>query len=210
MVSPLSHVVANLYMEYFEQRALNSAMLKPKVFLRYVDDTFVIWPHGRQSLENFVTLLNSIHPNIQFTMEVENNRSLPFLDVLVTRKEDGTLGHSVYRKPAHTDRYLNAASHHHPLQKNAVLNTLANRALKISDKENIDSEIKHLVATLQQNGYSKSSVIRAIKVQSRPRKTKQIDELKERERQAFLPYVQGTTNKIGKILKKYKHYLPPI
>jgi len=40
-------------------------------------------------------------------------------------------------------------------------------------------------------------------VQSRPRKNKLNDELKERERQAFLPYVQGTTDKTGKIFRKY-------
>lgn len=52
------------------------------------------------------------------------NGMLPFLDVLVYWKQDGCLGHVVYRKPTHTDLYLNANSAHHPAQKKAVLSTL--------------------------------------------------------------------------------------
>ena len=42
MGSPLSPVVANLFMEYFESKALNSSKLLPKLWKRYVDDTNVI------------------------------------------------------------------------------------------------------------------------------------------------------------------------
>jgi hypothetical protein len=66
-------------MEHFEQRA--SAAKKPAHWYRYVDDTFVVWPHGKEELQNFLQHLNSIHPNIKFTMEIEHNKSLPFLDV---------------------------------------------------------------------------------------------------------------------------------
>jgi len=38
----------------------------------------------------------------------KENKKLPFLDVLVTKKVDNILGHQVYRIPTHTDRYLHA------------------------------------------------------------------------------------------------------
>jgi hypothetical protein len=57
-------------------------------------------------------------------MVEEHNGSLPFLDVLVGRRPDGSLGHSVYRKSTHTELYLHAKSKHHPAQKQAVLTTL--------------------------------------------------------------------------------------
>lgn len=117
MGSPLSPVAANLYMEHFEKMALDTAELKPTVWLRYVDDVWAVWPHGAETLGVFLQHLNSIHENIRFTMEMEVDGSLPFLDVMTTRKPDGTLGHAVYRKPTHTNRYLNAESHHHPAQK---------------------------------------------------------------------------------------------
>jgi hypothetical protein len=56
-------------------------------------------------------------------MEAEQDRTLPFLDMLVSRRLDGTLGHTVYRK-RHTDLYLHAKSEHRLAQKRAVLTTL--------------------------------------------------------------------------------------
>ncbi|KAJ8910270.1 hypothetical protein NQ315_014004 [Exocentrus adspersus] len=96
MGSPLSPVVANYSMEKFEQQTLDQASIKPKCWFMYVDDTFVIWPHGRDRLQEFLGHLNSINSRIQFTMEVEEDGKLLFLDVLVSRNADGTLGHTVY------------------------------------------------------------------------------------------------------------------
>jgi hypothetical protein len=95
MGSPLAPVIANYYMEHFEQQALSRAPRIPTQWYRYVDDTFVVWPHGEEELREFLDQLNSIHHNIKFTMKVEKNRSLPFLDVLVSRRPDGSLGHTV-------------------------------------------------------------------------------------------------------------------
>ena len=51
---------------------------------------------------------NSVHPWIQFTLETEVDEQIAFLDFLVLRRTDGSLGHKVYRKPTHTDRYLDS------------------------------------------------------------------------------------------------------
>jgi TFIIF-interacting CTD phosphatase-like protein len=95
-------------MEHFEQQTISSAVKKPAWWFRFVDDTFVVLLHGKDELHEFLKHLNSIHPNITFTMEVEQNKVLPFLDVLVSRSPDGSLGHSIYRKSTHTDLYLHA------------------------------------------------------------------------------------------------------
>ncbi|KAK5650471.1 hypothetical protein RI129_001500 [Pyrocoelia pectoralis] len=88
---PLSPAIANIYMEEFEQNEINTAILKPKCWFRYVDDTFVIWPHGSHTLDDFLQHLNNIHSNIKFTMETENNNELPFLDTLIKKHVDGKL-----------------------------------------------------------------------------------------------------------------------
>jgi hypothetical protein len=61
-------------------------------------------------------------------METEEDNHLPFLDIDIHKRPDGTLGHKVYRKPTHTSLYLNANAHHHPSSKQALLNTMVHRA----------------------------------------------------------------------------------
>ena len=114
MDSPLSPVIANFYMEEFEKKAIETAIHKLPRWYRYVDDTFTIWPHGQEKLTDFLNHLNGINNNIQFTMEIEAEGHLPFLDVNIYKKKDGSLGHQVYLKPTHTNLYLNQKSHHHP------------------------------------------------------------------------------------------------
>nr|VZI22100.1 unnamed protein product [Spirometra erinaceieuropaei] len=51
-----------------------------------MDDTFVVI--DRAQLLTFKERLNTVFPDMQFTMEVEENNQPAFLDVLVCRKED--------------------------------------------------------------------------------------------------------------------------
>jgi hypothetical protein len=74
-------------MGHFEELALDSAQHKPLLWLQYIDNTFVVWPHGPERLQNFLSHLNSLRPSIQFTNETESDCMITFLDVLVIRKE---------------------------------------------------------------------------------------------------------------------------
>ena len=73
MGSPLSLIIANLFMEHFEDIAFCSFPLKPKWWKQYVDDTNICWPHDLDKLEEFLTHLNGINPCITFTKELEAN-----------------------------------------------------------------------------------------------------------------------------------------
>jgi hypothetical protein len=64
-------IISNIFMEHFEKLALDSAPYKPSLWLRYVDDRFVVWPHGPEQLHNFLGHLSSLRPSISFTMETE-------------------------------------------------------------------------------------------------------------------------------------------
>jgi hypothetical protein len=123
----LSLVVSNIYMEHFEELALKTAPHRPSLWLRYVDDTFVIWPHSPDRSQEFFYHTNSIRPTIQFTMETEANNKIPFLDVHVIRKQSSIIT-TVYRKPTHTGCYLNFHLNHPPHVKRGIIRSLYNRA----------------------------------------------------------------------------------
>ena len=89
MGSPVSPIVANLFMEDFEEKALASYPKPPRYWGRYVDDTMTIIL--RTEVEPFTQYLNQLHPAIKFIIETENNNAIPMLDTLITRNADGSL-----------------------------------------------------------------------------------------------------------------------
>ena len=92
MGSPISPFVANLFMEDFESQAIRTSTTPLTLWKRYVDDTFTIIKKNNR--DSFLEHLNSIHPNIRFTCEeVREDGSMPFMDILITPEEDGSLKH---------------------------------------------------------------------------------------------------------------------
>ncbi|XP_047999702.1 uncharacterized protein LOC125236815, partial [Leguminivora glycinivorella] len=200
MRSPVSPVVADIFMEDFEERALSLAAVQPKIFKRYADDTFTILP--KSNVSTFLDHLNSIHSKIQFTMELEKDCSLPFLDVLILRNPDNSLGRTVYRKPTHTDRYLNGKSHHHPSQLATVGKSLFQRAQRICDDQHLTAELRHARQALLAN---------ELKIPRVKQKARLKIPTVER-RPAILPFVRGVTDRISHILKRasIKTYFKPM
>ena len=120
----------------------------PSLWLRFVDDTFVInrAEHSHVLLQH----INSQDPHIQFTVEPTQQGSLPFLDTLVTIEPNNTFSTTVYRNPTHTDQYLQWDSNHHITAKQSVFSTLAYRAKEVSSSQDkLDQELQHIKAALQ-------------------------------------------------------------
>ena len=166
MGSPLSPGIANIFMEHFEDLAIRTATNQPYLWLRYVDDTFVIWRHGQKGLEDFLNHLYSIRSSIQFTMEVEQARELPFLDVLVKRNDE-EFHTSIFRKPTHTDSYINYQSNHHPATKIATILCLKKRAENICQGETLVQELKHIEDAFVANNYPSGLVRKTLRKRKR-------------------------------------------
>jgi hypothetical protein len=83
MGSPLFPVIADFFMEHFEETALEGETHRSFCWIRYVDDTF-IWPNGPGKLSEFLDHLKSIHESIQFTMGMERNGIIPSLMLTFT------------------------------------------------------------------------------------------------------------------------------
>ena len=174
MGSPISPIVANLFMEDFEVRALATSPCPPTLWKRFVDDTFTIIKETHK--EAFLEHLNSINNNIQFTYEEPcDDGSIPFLDMLITPDEEGRLNTTVYRKPTHTDQYLHWDSHHAISSKYSVIGTLFHKAKTIcSGPQQLQKEEEHLYKSLRRCKYPTQALNR-VKLRSQasaPKKNK--------------------------------------
>ena len=65
--SPISPIEANLHMEKFEVKAMRSSDNPPRLWMRYVDDTFVIQQTACK--KKFLKPFNSIDPRIRLRTE---------------------------------------------------------------------------------------------------------------------------------------------
>ena len=109
-------------MNWFEKIYVFNAdnHFKPPFWKRMRDDIFIIWNQGDMEFDCFHQYLNGIDPRIQFTLETEKNRILPFLDISILRDKDRLITKG-YTKPTHTQRYIHWRSNH---PKNLLLGVL--------------------------------------------------------------------------------------
>nr|VZI00047.1 unnamed protein product [Spirometra erinaceieuropaei] len=193
MGSPLSGLIAEAVLQRLERLVFSS--YPPKFWARYVDDTFVIIKRG--DVQAFKALLNSIFPDIQFTMEEELNNQLAFLDVQVTKLEDGWIRTRVYRKAANISQILHFKSNHPVGRKRSCVRTLFQRVqTHCSDDNGRKEEIKYLHALFKANGYPRSFIRKCLK--------KPHPERLDGEKPKFwlaIPYVKNVSEATARILK---------
>ena len=172
MGSPVSPIVANIFMEAFESRALSTAVHPPKFWRGYVDDTCVIQDQAHK--EEFLHHINSVDNAIQFTVEeAKEDGSIPFLDTLIIPEQNGTFSIGVYRKPTHTDLYLPWDSNHNLSAKYSVIKTLTHRAFTIcSTPKLLEEELKHLEEALGHCKYPKWAIKKVFRQQQQQQRKK--------------------------------------
>ncbi|XP_072028555.1 uncharacterized protein [Amphiura filiformis] len=202
MGSPVSPLTANIFMEDFEIKALSSYPNPPRFWGRYVDDTMVIIK--KSAIESFTDHLNTCHPSIKFTMERKSNGQLPMLDVMVKREENGSLSFQIYRKPTHTNQYLNFASHH-PLQhKLGVVRTLVDRASSIVTKEeDLDHELNSIHKSLAVCGYDKWTLDTATNKTNAKRHVRNSDSEQQVKGWVTIPYLAGVSESLRRVFRSH-------
>ena len=98
--SSLGPTLTNAFLCHYEKKWLDSCPVefKPKFYKRHVDDIFVMFQF-RDHVKKFVDYMNTKHPNIHFTFEIEGQNSFSFLDIKIIRNtEKKAFETSVYRK----------------------------------------------------------------------------------------------------------------
>ena len=91
---------ANIFMSNLEENFLQNTHNKPLIYLRYIDDIFLLWTHGEEKLLQFHKDFNSEDPDIHLTM-IHSTKEVNFLDTAI-RLKNNTLQTSLYKKPNHS------------------------------------------------------------------------------------------------------------
>ena len=131
-------------------------------------------------------------------MENEKDNCISFLDISITRDHTGTLDTNIYRKPTHSERYLNFKSEHPLEHKSAVVNALTHRANSlIRDEKKKRVELKHTENVLTLNGYPNWLLNRKFKIKSDPPfATPATRNAVETRGIAILPYIPKLSEKL--------------
>ena len=114
MGTAFSPTVANIFLSVVLQQFLNTQSTKPILIKRYIDDIFIIWPES-ETLQEFLSALNSFHPNLKFTHKTSHT-TVDFLDITVYKGPSFYQTHKLdlktYQKPQNLYQYLEFTSEH--------------------------------------------------------------------------------------------------
>ena len=142
---------ANIFMKYVEIQLIETSPKKPTLWLRFTDDIFMIWGHGKQALEGFKHLSNNIHPTIKFAFN-SSETEMAFLDTIIYR---GTENQILTSKPTDNKQYLHYSSAHPWKQKRSVPYGLLIRCKRICSEDTyFNKESKAIVQQLISRRYT--------------------------------------------------------
>ena len=112
MGSPPGPLTANVFICHLEDKLTRDGVM-PTLYRRYVDDTLAKI-RSTEAAADFLTTLNSLHPNLYVTMDLPVENKIPFIGMEIIK--NGTqIETQVYRKPTNTGLLL----HFHSM-KNAI------------------------------------------------------------------------------------------
>ena len=119
MGTKVAPAYANTFMGWFEDRYVYTYHIQPLLWKRFIDDIFVIWSHGEESLEVFINHLNNCMPSIKLEAEISREQ-VHFLDVTIQLNHNGVITTTLYTKPTDSHNYVNYQSCHPKSCKNGI------------------------------------------------------------------------------------------
>ena len=126
---------------------------KTMTWWRYIDDIFVIWEHGEESLRHFTDHVNFFHPTITFTAQYSKEK-INFLDLTI-KLIDERLKTDFFVKLTDTNQILDPTSSHPYLCKKGIPYSQALRLNRTcSDNTRFDQSSNNLQKWLMERGYS--------------------------------------------------------
>ena len=162
MGSPLSPVLSNIFMEFYERNLLpNILNLSNTIWFRYVDDIFSCLSSSID-IDQILSQLNSLHSCIKFKCEKEVDNSLPFLDTLIIKDSNYSKPKfKVYRKPTHSNSYIHSFSHHSNNTKTGTIVNIFLRAYNICSPEFLNDEVNYIFEVFKSLAFNETVIHKA-------------------------------------------------
>jgi hypothetical protein len=128
MGAPTSALFAEIYLQHLENTKIYDIQLTSKIvgYFRYVDDILILYNENQTNIGTVLNQFNEATPGLSFTLELEQNNKLNFLDLTINRDPDG-LEIEIYRKPTMTDLIIPRDSCHPIEHKMAAIRYFMNR-----------------------------------------------------------------------------------
>ena len=132
---PLGPTIANIFMSDLEEQNMKKLEeLGIRNWSRFVDDIFTI-VKSKEDAYIILEFLNKLHPNIKFTMEMEEKNTLNFLDIKIEKTPKLIFLYLAFHKDTFTGVYLNWRSLLSRKYKISLIKCLLFRIFKICSNE---------------------------------------------------------------------------
>ena len=128
MGAPSSGLI-EFFLQHIEHQHVARLSKKHKIinYFRYADDILIIFDPNHSGIQNILADFNTLHPNLQFTAEMEENKTINYRDITIHRTPSNWKI-AIYRKPTFTDTIVIPYTSNHPSQhKHAAVKFLYNR-----------------------------------------------------------------------------------
>jgi len=150
MGSPLSPVIADIVMRDLENYCLRKLNFELTLYYRYVDDIILTSPI--EKIDLISNTFNTYHERLKFTIELEDNRSLNFLDLRLTISYN-TIYIDWFQKKTFSGRFLSFLSNHPMCHKIGIIYNLTDRAFLLSHPKFHQRNINLIINLFLDNGY---------------------------------------------------------
>ena len=147
--------LANIYLALWEENLLSQSIKTPTVWLRYIDDIFLIWDHPLPDLLKFIDFINSFNPNIKITFEYSFT-CITFLDLCVIKNEN-ILNYRVSFKETNSHSLLHTTSNHPKhIFKGIIYSQLRRWASLCNTQEYFNDTCSNIFPIWRKRGYTKT------------------------------------------------------
>lgn len=160
VIGYLEETKLNLELRIYFNEYFSNLILE--IFLRYLDDGFILWP-SELDINIFINILNQLNPSISFTIEPGKKITvnglvtevINFLDIsIILHHHNRTIETDIYYKETNTHYYLDYQSHHPNHIKNNVPYNLAKRIVVFTSNPSKEKErLKELYGWLEDCHY---------------------------------------------------------